>query len=85
MRSLVFGEIDKFGGFADPTNRGFLNGLAFADQGDHAAVVVGIHLAIKQVDAGNFHGVDDGVNFGLVAAFGKIGNAFDERGHNREE
>ena len=31
------------------------------------------------------HGVDDGVNFGFVAAFGKIRNTFDERGHNEEE
>ena len=49
-----------------------------ADEGDDAAVVVGIHLAIEQVDAGDFHGVDDGIDLGGVAAFGEIGNAFNE-------
>ena len=60
---------------------GFLNSLALADQCDDATVVVGIHFAIEQVDAGHLHGVDDGVDFGLVAAFREVGDAFDERGH----
>ena len=66
-----------------PTPRidGFLNGFALADQRDDAAVVVGVHFAIEQIDAGHFHGVDDGVNFGFIAAFGEIRNTFDERGH----
>ena len=81
----MMSEVDQFGGFADAANGGFLDRLAFADQGDDAAVVVGIHFAVEQVDAGHLHGVDDGVNFGFIAAFGEIGNAFDERGHNREE
>jgi hypothetical protein len=75
-------EIDQLSGFAHAANGGFLNGFAVSDQGDDAAVVVGVHFAVEQVDAGHFHGVDDGVNFGFVAAFGEIGYAFDERGHN---
>jgi hypothetical protein len=47
--------------------------------------VVGVHLAIEQVDAGHLHGVDDGVNFGFIAAFGEIRDTFDERGHKLEE
>jgi hypothetical protein len=40
--------------------------------------VVGIHLAVEKEDAGDLHGVDNGVDFGLVAAFRKVGNAFYE-------
>ena len=82
MGSRVVVEIDEFRRLADAADGGFLNGFALAHQCDDAAVVVGVHLAIEQVNAGHFHGVDDGVNFRLVAAFGEIGNAFDERGHN---
>ena len=67
---------------AHPANGCFLNGFALADNRNDAAVVVGVHFAIQQVNAGHFHGVDDGVNFGLVAAFGEVGDAFDQRGHN---
>src|ERR1700722_13357849 len=81
-RAQLLSEIDELGGLAYSANRGFLNGTALADQCDDAAVMVGIHLTVEKIDTGNFHGVDDGIDFGLVAAFGKIGNAFDERaGH----
>ncbi len=82
MRAGVSRQVNQFGSLAHAADRRFLNGLALADQCDDAAVVVGIHLAVKQVDARHLHGVDYGVNFGFIAAFGKIGNAFDERGHN---
>jgi hypothetical protein len=36
-----------------------------------------VHLAVKQIDASNLHGFDDGVDFGFVAAFREIGYAFD--------
>ena len=81
MRARVDVEVDEFGGLAHAADGGFLNGLALADQSDDAAVVIGVHFAIEQVDAGHFHGVDDGVNFGFVAAFREIRNTFDERGH----
>jgi hypothetical protein len=67
---------------ADAADGGLLNRVAFANESDHATVVVGIHFAVEQIDARHFHGVNDGVNFGLIAAFGEIGNTFDERGHN---
>ena len=81
MRASVDIQVDQFGGFAHPANCGFLNGLPIAHQRDDRAVVVGIALAIQQVDAGNLHGVNDGVNFSLVAAFGEVRNTFNERGH----
>ena len=80
--ALMFGQVDHFRRLAHAADGGFLNGLALADQRDDATVVVGVHFAIEQVDAGHLHGVDDGVDFGLVAAFREVGDAFDERGHD---
>ena len=77
VRTLMLGEIEHFGGLAHAANGGFLDGLALADQSDDTAVVVGIHLAVEEIDAGNFHSFDNGVNFGGVASFGKIRDAFD--------
>ena len=76
-------QIDEFGSLAHATNGGFLNRFAFANQCDDGAVVIGVALAVEQVDAGHLHGVDDGVDLGLVSAFREIWNTFDERGHNR--
>ena len=45
-----------------------------------------VHLAVEQIDAGNLHGFDDGIDFGGIAAFGKIGNAFNESvGHGKKD
>ncbi len=85
MRALVDVEVDEFGSLANAADGGFLNGFALADQRDDRAVVVGVTFAIEQIDAGDFHGVDDGVNFRFVAAFGKIWDAFYQRGHKGEE
>ncbi len=72
----MFGEIDQFRGLPHAANCRFLNGFTLPYQGDHAAVVVGIHLSVKKINTGNLHGFNNGVNFGWVAAFGKIRNAF---------
>ncbi len=72
----MFGEVDQLRSLPYPADRGFLNGFSLADQRDHAAVVIGVHLAIQQKNAGNLHRLDNGINLGLVAAFGKIRNAF---------
>ena len=86
VRALMFGEIDQLGGLPDPANGGFLNGFTLADQGDDAAVVVGIHLPVEEIDAGDLHGFDNGIDFGRVAAFGKIRNAFDQSaGHGEKD
>src|SRR5208282_2630159 len=86
VRTLVFREIDQLGGLPYPANGGFLNGFTLADQGDHAAVVVGIHLAVEEIDPGDLHGFDNGIDFGGVAAFREIRNAFDESaGHGLKD
>jgi len=86
MRAGVLREVDQLGRFADAANGGFLNSLAFADEGDDAAVVVGVHLAVEEVDAGDLHCCNDGVDFGGVAAFRKIGNTFDKSaGHGKKD
>ena len=69
MRTLMFGEIEQLRGLPYPADGGFLNGFAFADQRDHATVVVGVHFAIEKKDAGNLHGVDNGIDLRLVTAF----------------
>ena len=82
MGSLVLAEIDQLGGFAYPADGSFLDGVAVANDSDDAAVVVGVHFAIQQVDAVDFHGIDDGVDFGFVASFREVGDAFYKRcGH----
>src|SRR5208283_3933079 len=86
VRTLMFGEIDQLGGLPHAANGSFLNGIALAYQGNDATVVVGIHLAVEEIDAGNLHGFDNGVNFGRVAAFGKIRNAFHQSaGHGKKD
>ncbi len=64
VRALVPREVDQLGGFAYAANRGFLNGFPLAHQRDDAAVVVGVHLPVEEIDAGNLHGFDDGVDLG---------------------
>ena len=84
VRAGVVVHVDEFESFARAKNGGFADGRGFSSKSDDAAIVVGVHFAIEQVHARNFHGIDNGVNFGLVAAFGKIRNAFDQ-GHKRAE
>jgi hypothetical protein len=40
--------------------------------------VIGIHLPVEKINAGDSHSFDNGINLGRIAAFGKIGNAFNE-------
>src|SRR5579862_3249405 len=75
VRTLVLSQVDELRGFADTANRGFLDRVAIANQSDDAAIVVRVHFAVEQVDAGNLHGLNDGVDLGCVAALGKIRNA----------
>ena len=85
VRALVLGEINQLSGFAHAANCGFCDGVALAHQGDDAAVVVGIHLAVEEIDAIHFHGGDDGVNLRFVASFGKVGDALDKCGHGSKD
>jgi hypothetical protein len=77
MCALMLRKIDYLSGLADTAQYGFHDGLAVTDQRDDAAVVIGIHLAIEEIDAVHFHSFNDCIDFGFVAAFGKIGNALD--------
>ena len=85
MRARVLGQVDQFSGFADAANRrlGHIDGIA--DQGDDAAVVIGVHLAIEEIDAIHLHGFEDGIDASLVAPFREVGNTFDECGHNDQD
>src|ERR1700687_2541027 len=86
VRALMLGEIDQFGGFAYPANGGFLDGFALPYECDDAAVVVGIHFAVEKINARDLHGFDNRVDFGRVAAFGKIRNAFNKSaGHGEKD
>ncbi len=69
-------QVNQLRRFAHAAYRRFLNRLALPHQRDHAAVMVGIHLAVEQVHAIHFHGIDDGIDLGFVPAFRKIGNTF---------
>src|SRR5579883_3160136 len=72
------GQVYQFAGFTDAANGGFLNGLALANQRDDAAVVVAIHFAVEEKHAIHFHGGNNGIYFGFIAAFGEIRNTFDK-------
>jgi hypothetical protein len=48
--------------------------------------VVGIHLPVEKINAGNLHGFDNGIDLDWVAAFRKIGNTFDKSaGHAKKD
>src|ERR1039457_6187373 len=83
MRSRVLGQINKFGGLANPANRGLRHVHRIADERDDTAVVVGVHLAVEQIHAIHLHGFENGIDFGLVAPFRKVRYTFYECGHKR--
>src|SRR5438552_1914549 len=72
MRSLMHVQINQLRRFANATDGGLLDWLTLADQRDDATIVVGIHLAIEQIDAVYLHGVNDRINLRFVAPLGKI-------------
>jgi hypothetical protein len=76
MCALVPREVDQFGGLAYAANGGFLNCLAVTGERDDAAIVIGIHLPVEQIDTGQFHGFDDGIDPRRIAALGEIRHAF---------
>ena len=47
MCSLVFGQIDQLGRLANAANGRFLDRLPLPNQRNHAAVVIGVHLAVE--------------------------------------
>ena len=84
MCPLVLGQINQLASAPDATNSCLSDCIAIAYQSDDAAIVIGIHLPVEQVDAINLHRFDDGINLGLIAAFGKVGDALHQRsGHGK--
>ena len=75
-------EVDQLVGFSDAAQRRFGDCFRFTGEGDHRAVVIGVALAIEQIDAFHLaHGCDNGVDLGDVAPFGKIRNALNQSFH----
>jgi hypothetical protein len=85
MRSLVNIQINQLRSLTDASNGGFLNGVAFSSNGNDTAIVVAVHFPVEEEDSFDLHGIDNGVDLGFVAALGKIGNAFNQCGHNWQE
>src|SRR5579871_3395990 len=81
MRALMLGEINQLCRLANAANGRFSNDFTVAYDGDDAAVVIGVHLAVQKRDARNLHGVDDSVNDCFVTAFREIRYAFNQCGH----
>ena len=82
MCSLMRRQIDQFRSFAHAANGCLSHSFPIPNQSDHAAVVIGIHFAVKKEDAGKLHCLNNGIDHRFVAAFRKIGNAFDKSGHH---
>ena len=78
MRALVMVEVYQLGGFANATNRCLLNSLTITDQSNDTAIVIRVHLTIQQINTWNPHSFNNGVDLGLIPAFGEIWNAFDK-------
>ena len=47
MRALMMGKVDQFRGATHAADGSLLHGFALAGEGDDAAVVVGVHLAVE--------------------------------------
>src|ERR1700680_2592813 len=56
VRTLMLRQVEEFGSLAYSADSGFLDGLALADQSDDAAVVVGVHFAVEEINAVPFNG-----------------------------
>ena len=83
VRAGMFRQINEFGGLTHAANGRLGDVDRIAHQRDDAAVMVGIHLTIKEIDAIHLHGFQNCVNFGFVAAFRKVRNTFDEYWHKQ--
>jgi hypothetical protein len=77
-------QIDQLGSLPHSADSRLLNRFALSNQGDDATIVIMVHLAVEKIDAIHLHGFDDGVNFGFIAAFGEIGDTFNQCGHTQK-
>ena len=77
MDALLLRHVDQLYGRVAGRPCALLNGLRRAHEGDHAPVVVAVHVDIEDpypLNAGDR--LDDPVNFFLVPAFAEVGDAF---------
>ncbi len=82
VRTLMVVQVDQFRRLGDAAQRRFAHALSRADKCDHRTVVVGIHLAVEQVNVRpGQNGAHNRLHHGGIAAFTEIGNAFDEGLH----
>jgi hypothetical protein len=82
MRAGMVIHVDEFKGAARAKDRGFANGFGFSSESDDATVVVGVHFVVEDVNAGNAaHGLDDGVDIGAIATFGKVRHTLNQSFH----
>src|SRR5437763_1749089 len=86
MRSLMLVQVNQLRSLACAPNHRLSNIFAVPKQGNYAAVMVGVHLAVEQIDTRQLHGVNDGVNNAFVAAVRKVRDRLDQGGgHRRRE
>ncbi len=82
VRARLPRQVNQLSGFAYAAHRRLTDCVGFANQRDHAAIVVRVAFPAEQIHAGDrAHGVHDGVYLRQLAAFGKIRNALDELLH----
>jgi hypothetical protein len=77
----VLGKVDQLGGLAYAADGGFGDVDRIAHEGVYTAVMIRVHLAVEEVNAVHLHGFEDGIDFGLVAAFGEVRYTLDECRH----
>ncbi len=84
MLAAVGGEVDPVEGLFSRPKGGFADGFWRSDEGQDAAVVIGVALAVQHDDAGDsLNGVDQRVNGLGLPAFAEVGDALDKTIHDR--
>src|SRR2546427_13279044 len=84
MLASVGGKVDSVEGLFSRPKCGFADGFGRSDEGQDAAVVIGVALAVQHDDAGDsLNGVDQRVNGLGLPAFAEVGDALDKTIHDR--
>ena len=76
----MLGQVDQAGGFLGAPEGGFEHGFGLPREGDHRAVMVGVHLLIEKRNAGDPRdGRGDHFQHLGAPALAEIRNAFNKR------
>ncbi len=79
MHAAMAIEVDQLDGLANRADGGLADGLGRAGQGQHGAVVVGVHLLVQQHHAGDGERrAGQSRDNSRVAPLGKVRNALDQ-------